>query len=83
MEVRLPKGAVPGQPVQLIVLPADPTGALQSVMGLVIVPTPGQQDPLAVEELPGLIAVPGEKAILAAAAIADGRVSAILGADSG
>lgn len=81
MEVRLPQGAVPGQPVQLIVLPTDPAGVPQAVTGLVIVPAPADQDPLAIEEAPGLIAVPGEAATFTAAAIADQRVTAILGTD--
>lgn len=83
METRLPAGALPGQSVQLILLGASPDQAPQSVQGIVIVPPPSIQDPLAIEPPLGLIAIPGEHAVLTAAAIADGRVSAMLGAKSG
>jgi hypothetical protein len=69
--------------VQLIVLGAAADESPQSVSGLVIVPPPADRDPLAIEPQPGLVAVPEEFAAITAAAIADGRVSAILGAEAG
>ena len=83
METHLPDGALPGQGVQLILLGASPDDAPQPVPGIVIVPPPIVQDPLAIEPPLGLVAVPGEHASITAAAIADGRVSAILAAQSG
>jgi hypothetical protein len=83
MEAQLPAGTVPGQNVQLILLPDGADETPRSVPGLVIVPAPSNQDPLAIEPQPGLVAVPGDLATITAAAIADGRVSAILGAQSG
>jgi len=80
MEVKLPAGAVPGQEVQLILLPSGPDDDPRSVPGLVIAPPPTHPDPLAIEPEPGLVAVPEDLAMVAAAAIADGRVSTILGA---
>ena len=79
MEVELPVGSVPGQSVQLIVLGDGADDEPRSVPGVVIVPAPAEQDPLAIEPEPGLVAVPGELATGTAAAVADGRVSAILG----
>jgi hypothetical protein len=83
MEVQLPTGAVPGQEVQLILLPFGPDDDPRSVPGLVIAPAPADPDPLAIEPEPGLVAVPDSLAMMAAAAIAEGRVSTILGAASG
>ena len=83
MEVQLPTGAVPGQEVQLILLPSGPDDEPRSVPGLVIAPAPTDPDPLAIEPEPGLVAVPENLAMMAAAAIAEGRVSTILGAASG
>lgn len=83
MEVHLPAGAFPGQRVQIIVLGPTPDDPPLSVLGLVIVPPPSDQDPLAIEPQPGLVAVPGELAAITAAAIADGSVSAILGSEPG
>jgi hypothetical protein len=83
MEVQLPAGTVPGQNVRLILLPDGADEVPRSVPGLVIVPAPADQDPLAIEPQPGLVAVPGDLATITAAAIADGRVSAILGAEAG
>jgi hypothetical protein len=83
MEVQLPPGSFPGQGVQLIVLPDHTDETARSLPGLVVVPAPLDPDPLAIETPPGLIAVPQEFAATAAAAIADGRVSAILGAEPG
>ena len=79
MEVHLPAGSVPGQSVQLIVLPEGADDAPRSVSGLVVVPAPPDLDPLTIEPQPGLVAVPAEVAAIAAAAIADGRVTVILG----
>jgi hypothetical protein len=83
MEIRLPVGAVPGQAVQLILLPTGLEEEPRSVPGLVIVPPPTDQDPLAIEPAPGLVAVPAEWAALAAAAVVESSVAVILGADSG
>ena len=83
MEVELPAGTAPGQDVRLILLPVGLDDDPQSVPGMVIVPAPTEQDPLAIEPEPGLVAVPAEWATITAAAIADGRVSAILGSKSG
>lgn len=83
MEVQLPAGAVPGQNVRLILLPDGAEEIPRSVPGLVIIPAPSDQDPLAIEPQPGLVAVPGDLATITAAAIAEGRVSAILGAEAG
>jgi hypothetical protein len=83
MEIHLPVGAVPGQAVQLILLPTGLEEDPRSVPGLVIVPPPQDQDPLAIEPEPGLVAVPSEWATLAAAAVAQSSVTVILGADSG
>jgi hypothetical protein len=78
MEVQLPAGAVPGQELQLILLPAGPDDNPRPVPGLVIAPAP-EGDPLAIEEPPGLVAVPAESATIAATAVAEGRVAVILG----
>ncbi len=83
MEVHLPQGALPGQSVWLILLPLSPGEDPLRVEGLVIVPPPVDQDPLAIEPEPGLVAVSGDLATVTAAAIADGRVSAILGTEPG
>ncbi len=83
MEVQLPAGAVPGQEVQLILLGTGSDTSPQSVPGLVIAPAPTDQDPLAIDPEPGLVAVPGDLAAIAAAAVADGSVSAILGTQPG
>jgi hypothetical protein len=83
MEVQLPPGSFPGQQMQLIVLPDHTSDPARSLPGLVIVPAPVEQDPLAVEPAPGLVAVPNEYAPTAAAAIAGGKVTVILGAESG
>jgi hypothetical protein len=83
MEVHLPPGSFPGQGVRLVVLPTNPDERARSLPGLVIVPAPIEQDPLAIEPLPGLVAIPDEFAATAAAAIADGRVTAILGTEPG
>jgi len=86
LEAQLPGGVYPGQEIQLIVLPGDSDSSGTSVPGVVIAPAPAS-DPLAFEELPGLIAVPGEFAARAAVAVAEARVTMILGggtsADSG
>ena len=78
MEVQLPTGAVPGQNVQLIVLGTAPDMNPWSIPGIIIAPAP-EGDPLAFEELPGLVAVPAESATVAAAAVAEARVAVILG----
>ena len=78
MEVQLPTGAVPGQEVQLILLPTGPDDRPRSVPGLVIAPAP-EGDPLAIEDPPGLVAVPAESATVAATAVAEARVAVILG----
>ncbi len=75
LETRLPPGAYPGQPVQLIVLTMGE--APQAIAGTVVAaPT---ADPLAFEDLPGLVAVPAESATIAAAAVAEDRVAVVLG----
>jgi hypothetical protein len=82
MELQLPPGSFPGQAVQLIVVaPTDEPS--RTLPGLVVVPAPSDPDPLAIEPSPGLVAVPEEFAAAAAVAIAEGRVSAILGGESG
>lgn len=83
MEVQLPAGAVPGQEVQLILLPTGSDTSPQSVPGLVIAPAPADPDPLAIEPEPGLVAVPGDLAAITAAAVAEGSVSTILGGQPG
>ncbi len=40
---------------------------------------PPPSDPLAFEPLPGLVAIPAESAVEAAAAVADRRVTVLLG----
>ena len=83
MEVQLPPGSFPGQGVQLIVLPTHTDETPRSLPALVVVPAPADPDPLAIEPPPGVVAVPHEFAASAAAAIAEGRVTAILGAPPG
>ena len=78
LETRLPQGAYPGQAVHLILLPSEIDTAPHSIPGVVIASAP-EGDPLAFEELPGLVAVPGESATIAAAAVAERAVAVILG----
>lgn len=74
----LPQGAFPGQTVHLIVLAAEIGGIPSAVPGVVVAPAPGR-DPLAFEAMPGLVAVPADSAVAAAAAVAEGRIAVILG----
>ncbi len=78
MQTHLPAGVAPGQAIQLVVLPAEPGGSPQPVAGIVIEPPP-PSDPLAFEALPGLVAIPAESAVVAAAAVAERRVTVLLG----
>ncbi|MDH3193912.1 MAG: hypothetical protein OEM40_06295 [Acidimicrobiia bacterium] len=77
LETRLPRGAHPGQAVQLILLENE-TGEVPAAIPGMVVAAP-VEDPLAFESLAGLIAVPAESATRVAAAVAEARVAVILG----
>ena len=75
LETRLPQGARPGQSVHIILLGVGDVP--QAIPGIVVAaPT---TDALALEDVPGLVAVPAESAAVAAAAVAEDQVAVILG----
>jgi len=77
LETRLPSGAFPGQAIQLIVLENEMQEVPRAIPGIVIAAPVA--DPMAFQDLPGLVAVAAELAAIAVSAVADGRVAVILG----
>ncbi len=78
LEITLPHGTYPGQSVHLVVLSDVINEPPEAISGMVIAPAP-PRDPLAMEDVPGLVAVPAESAVRAAAAAAESAVTVILG----
>jgi hypothetical protein len=79
LEMPLPGAAVPGGAVRLVLLPRpEGDGAPKLVKGEVLSAT-GSADPLLSGEPTGLVAVPSEMAVEAAAAVAEGRAVILLG----
>jgi hypothetical protein len=77
VEIPLPGRATAGQAVQVVVLPDFRGGSARVLPGRVLEPTPGS-DEFGFTTLPGLVAVPGEDAALAALAALDGRIAVLM-----
>ena len=73
LPIGLPGRALPGDQVQLVLVPIDPVAPPIMVPGTVVEPATSSDDPFSMAGPTGLVAVPGDHAAEVAQAVGEGR----------
>jgi Flp pilus assembly protein CpaB len=79
LPIALPGRALPGDRVQLVLVPVDPVALPITVPGTVVEAATSSDDPFSLAGPTGLVAVPGDHAAEVAQAAGEGRVVVALG----